>query len=357
MDRRTLFKTAFGVGVAAWANAPLLAAVPQGASTAGKPARKRILIGGKPAEVIDVHAHCEFPAVAALAAGLPFERKVPDNAVMTPRRIVDMDARGIDIAVLSVNQYWWYQAERELAARIVAMHDEALADWVKAHPDRFLALSSPALQFPDLAAQQLEHAVTTLGMKGASIGGHVGGVVPTDAKYDPFWAKAASLGVPIFLHPDSSKHLVKTGALGDLANVVGNPLETTVFLSRMIIDGVFDRFPTLTVIGAHGAGYLGSYFGRMETSCGVTLMCKGSRSPREALRSNVVADSMVFSEEGLRHLIAEMGSGQIVFGTDMPYVWDDKLDMIGRSRILTDAQKRLILSGNARRLLRLGTGA
>lgn len=343
MDRRTLLMAALATGAAGWADWPLQAAE----------ARKRILIGGRPAEVIDVHAHCEFPAAAALAAGLPFERKVPDNLVLTPRRIADMDARGVDIAVLSVNQYWWYQAERELAARIVAMHDEALADWVKTYPGRFLALSSPALQFPDLAAQQLEHAVATLGMKGASIGGHVAGVAPTDAKYDPFWAKAEALGVPIFIHPDNSKNLVKPGALGDLANVVGNPLETTVFLSRMIIDGVFDRFPKLTLIAAHGAGYLGSYFGRLETSCGVTLMCRGTRSARDILRSNIVADTMVFSDEGLRHLIAEMGIGQIVFGTDMPYVWDDRLDAIGRSRMLTDAQKRAILGGNARRLLRL----
>ena len=79
--------------------------------------------------------------------------------------------------------------------------NEGLAKWVAAHPDRFVATSTVALQHPDLAAEQLDYAVKLLGLRGASIGGHVNGEDLSLPKYDPFWAKAAELGVPVFMHP------------------------------------------------------------------------------------------------------------------------------------------------------------
>ena len=134
---------------------------------------------------------------------------------------------------------------------------KALPRGAKSTPTRFVGLSSVALQFPDLAAEQLEHAVKNLGLRGASIGGHVDNEPPTSEKYDPFWAKAEELGVPVFMHPNNALNIAREGALdgrGGLGNIVGNPLETTVFLSRMIFDGTLDRFPELTVCAAHGGG-------------------------------------------------------------------------------------------------------
>ena len=106
----------------------------------------------------------------------------------------------------------------------------------------------------------------------------------------------------------------------DLGNIIGNPLETTYFLSRLIFDGTFDKFPTLKVCAAHAGGYLPSYLGRSEAACEVrnNANCANKRKPSEILKSQVIVDTMVFSEEGLRHLIAEMGVGQVVYGTDVP---------------------------------------
>lgn len=239
------------------------------AGLAGQPARaaarREIRVGGRRARVVDFHAHCAFPEVSQLVAGTPFGRTIPAFLRLGPNRIAAMDARGIDVQTLSVNQYWWYAADRDLAEKIVTLHDETLSAWCKTHPDRFVALSSVALQFPELAAAQVEHAVRNLGLRGASIGGHVQGVVPSTPQYDPFWAKLQELDVPVFMHPNGAENLVRNGAWagrGDLGNIIGNPLETTYFLSHMIFDGVFDRFPRLKVGTTHGGGYLASYLGR-----------------------------------------------------------------------------------------------
>jgi aminocarboxymuconate-semialdehyde decarboxylase len=136
---------------------------------------------------------------------------------------------------------------------------------------------------------------------------------------------------------------------------MGNPLETTFFLSRMIFDGVFDRHPALRVCGAHGGGYLPSYFGRTEAACDVrdNANCANRQPPSYYLRRNILADTMVFSEEGLRHLVAEMGVSQIVYGTDNPFNWPVTVDLILGASFLSDADKDAILGGNLERLLRL----
>jgi aminocarboxymuconate-semialdehyde decarboxylase len=225
------------------------------------------------------------------------------------------------------------------------------------YPDRFVALSSPALQFPELAAEQLEYAVTELGHRGGSLGGHVEGVLPSAERFDPFWAKAQELDVPVFMHPQGAPNIIQPGALngtGGLGNVIGNPLETTLFLSRMIMDGTLDRFPRLKLCAAHGGGFLPSYIGRSDVGCTRgNARCVNTRPPSEYFRDQILVDSMVFNEEGLRHLVAVGGAGQVVYGTDMPHGWPDTLDLILNSPSLTNAQKEAIVGGNLVELLRL----
>lgn len=325
---------------------------------AARAAEKRVLVGGKRAKVIDFHAHCAIPEVAPLLAGTALARQIPASQRIAPERIAAMDARGIDVQALSVNQYWWYEADRDLAEKIVRIHDEALSAWCNAHPDRFVALSSVALQHPDLAAAQLEHAVRNLGLRGASVGGHVQGEVPSTPKYDAFWAKAEELDVPVFMHPGGAENIVRDGAWagkGDLGNVIGNPLETTFFLSHLIFDGTLDRFPRLKVGAAHGGGYIPSYLGRSDVACHYrkNAACANRRTPGEYFRSQIIVDSMVFSPEGLRHLANEVGASQIVYGSDMPYDWPDTIDLIATAPSLKDAEKVAILGGNLARLLRI----
>jgi aminocarboxymuconate-semialdehyde decarboxylase len=324
--------------------------------------RREVFVGGRRVKVVDMHAHCVVPEVWDVVKDTKLASSAGNRArgpnVMGPERLRSLDERGIDVQVLSINGFWFYAAERDLASQIVKVHDEKLSEWCKAHPDRYVGLSSVALQFPDLAAEQLEHAVKQLGMRGAAIGGHVEGEDLSLPKFDPFWAKAQELGVLVFMHPQGAENVVRKDGLkgrGDLGNIIGNPLETTVFLTRMIFDGTLDRFPGLKICAAHGGGYLPSYLGRTEVACQVrnNADCANKKRPSEYLRKEILVDTIVVSEEGLRHLVAEVGASQIVYGTDEPFNWPASVDMILNAPFLSDAEKEAILGGNLIKLLRL----
>jgi len=320
--------------------------------------RKEVFVGGRRMKVVDIHAHCLFQEVRPIIQGTPMENAPRgDNLVLGPHRIDALDEWGIDVAALSVNRFWWYAANPQQAREIVKINDEGLAEWCARYPDRFVPLSSPALQFPELAAEQLEFAVKELGARGASILGHARGEAPSTERYDVFWAKVQELDVPVFMHPDGSKNIIQPGALdgtGGLGNIIGNPLETTLFLSRIIFDGMLDRFPRVKVVAAHGGGYLPSYLGRSEVACDRgNANCVNTKKPSEYLRDQILVDSMVFNEEGLRHLVAVGGASQVVYGTDMPFGWPDTLDLIVNSPSLSDAEKEAILGGNLIDLLNI----
>jgi aminocarboxymuconate-semialdehyde decarboxylase len=323
------------------------------------PARRRVSIAGRPVRVIDVHAHCVIP-VEETVAGTPLAGRGGGAAsnLLGPARLAVMDEQGVDVQALTINGFWWYGSDQAVASRIVRAQNDGLASWVAAHPDRFVAMASVALQHPALAAAQLEDGVKRLGLRGASIGGHVSGEDLSLPKFDPFWAKAAELGVPVVMHPGGAENILKDGVLGgrgDLGNIIGNPLETTYFLSRLIFDGVLDRFPGLRVCAAHAGGYLPSYLGRTEAACTVrqNAKCANTRPPSAYLKSQISIDTMVFSPEGLRHLVAEVGVGQVMYGTDVPFNWPVTVDLVLDAPFLTNDEKVAILGGNAARLLRL----
>ena len=324
--------------------------------SAAQTGRREVSIAGRRVQVVDMHAHCEIKAVEQIVSGTPLEMQVREARLLGPQRLELMDERGIDIQALHVGNYWWYPADADLASRITRVMNEGMAEWVARHPDRFVALAAVSLQHPELAAKELEHGVRELGLRGASIGGHVKGKVPSSPQFDPFWTKADELNVPVFMHPQNARFFVDQREFegrGNLANIIGNPLETTMFLSRMIFDGTFDRNPGLKVVTPHGGGYLPAYSGRTDVACDLGAECANKKRPREYLKTQILVDSLVFTEEQLRHLVAEMGASQVVYGTDTPYNWPDTLDLILNASGLSNADKEAIVGGNLLKLLRI----
>ena len=138
-------------------------------------------------------------------------------------------------------------------------------------------------------------------------------------------------------------------------NVIGNPLETALFISHLIFDGTLDRFPNLKICCAHGGGFITAYPDRMDHGCLVfPQQCKTQpkKRPSEYLKQ-LYFDSLVFTPEAVRHLVAVCGASQIVMGTDNPIPWvtDSPVDLILATPGLSDADERAILGGTACKLL------
>src|SRR5881397_4077651 len=304
--RREFVEEAAGAAGIAFVACNLSGAAPAQAQTR----RREVVVNGRRVKTIDVHAHCAVPEAMALMG-----RKVEPQTLLMSQpadRIRAMDEQGIDMEALSINPYW-YRADRDVARELIRIQNEKLAEACAANPERFVAFASVALQHPDLAAEQLEEGVKKYGLRGAGIGGSVNGVEISDPKFHPFWAKAEQLGVVVFIHPQP------TGAPADLKNrlqgngyldnVIGNPLETTIALSHLIFEGTLDKFPGLKICAAHGGGFLPSYAARSDQGC-VTFPQRCTKTlkkkPSEYLKQ-LYYDSMVFTPEGLRHLVAEVG--------------------------------------------------
>jgi aminocarboxymuconate-semialdehyde decarboxylase len=336
-----------------------------GAFQAGPPARRRVSLGGRAVTVIDIHAHTFVPDVWDLVKDTPLAASARNNLTgaiaLDPGmavRLQYMDKEGIDYQAINVNA-WGYAADRALARDLIQLQNEKIAAAVAAHPDRLVGMATLSLQHPDLAADQLDHAVKKLGLRGAAIGGSVDGQELSDRKFDPFWAKAEELGVMLFMHPQPAPGTTENPRLqgkGGLGNTIGNPLETTVFLSHLIFEGTLDRFPGLKICGAHAAGYLPSYSGRSDALCGrgSGADCKAlKKKPSEYFKSELYIDTMVFHEEGLRHLVAEVGVDHIFYGTDYPFDWPVGIDFVLNAPFLNNVEKEQILGGNLIKLLRM----
>jgi len=341
---------------------PLDAAI-RSLQTAAAPKRRAVSVGGRRVRTVDVHAHCVIPEVLEVVKGskmAPVLEALLSSKpqVLGPDRLRSMDEQGVDIETLSINAIW-YAAERAMARDIITVQNEKLAAWCAAHPDRFVGLASVALQYPDLAADQLDNGVRKLGLRGVSIGGSVEGEELSARKFDPFWAKAEELGILVFMHPQPAPGTTQNARLqgkGVLGNIIGNPLETTVFLSHLIFEGTLDRFPGLKICGAHAGGYLASYSGRSDALCARESGgdCRSlKKRPSEYFKKEIFVDTMVFHEEGLRHLVAECGVSQLVYGTDYPFDWPVTVDLILNATFLSNAEKEAIVGGNLIKLLRI----
>ncbi len=332
-----------------------LTATNDAAAQPGGGRRRQVIVAGKRVKTIDVHAHCVIPKALELQGKDHMKERGPGMGDVGLRRIGEMDEQGIDVEAISINPHW-YKEGRDKAVEICKINNETLAELCAAHPDRFVGFASLTLQAPDVAVQQLEHAVKKLGMRGAAIGGSVSGEEFADAKFHPVWAKAEELGVLLFIHPQSTPELTKRfRGNGWLANTIGNPLDTTIALSHLIFEGTLDKFPGLKICSAHGGGFLGSYAPRSDNCLRVApemdTGVKLKKKPTEYMRQ-MYFDTLVFTNEALRHLAAEVGVSQLVIGTDHPIPWEDKsVDHILNCPHFNDAEKRMMLGETAGKLL------
>jgi aminocarboxymuconate-semialdehyde decarboxylase len=331
--------------------------------------RREVTIGDHRVTVIDVHAHVRVPEAWELVKdriareGRPGDmgQATPDNAGNihndVDKRIADLDEMGIDVQAVSINPFW-YWADEDLARKIIQVQNEKIAALCAGHPDRFVGLGSVALQHPALAVEQMEEGVKKFGMRGFAIAGSVSGDDLSAHKFHPIWAKAVELDTLIFIHPQSAGTPIDKSRLegnGFLDNVIGHPLETTLALTHLIQDGTLDLFPKLKICAAHGGGYLPSYSSRND-QCLTAFpnLCKPLKKlPSEYLKQ-LYFDSVLFTPEDMRHLVAVVGARQVVVGTDYPTKWNrTPVDRIFAVPGLSDEDRTAIFSGTLAKLLKI----
>ena len=331
--------------------------------------RREVVVGGRRTAVVDIHAHVRVPEAWDLVKDrIGREGRAGDLAQASPdnpsnirndveKHLADLDEMGIDLQALSINPFW-YWTDVDLARKIIQIQNEKLAELCAAHPKRFAGLGSVALQHPSLAVEQMEDGMKKLGMRGFAIGGSVNGEDLSAEKFHPFWAKAEELQALIFIHPQVAGTPIDENRLkgnGFLDNVVGHPLETTLALTHLIQDGTLDLFPRLKICAAHGGGYLPSYSGRND-QCLTAFpnLCKPlKKRPSEYLKQ-LYFDSVLFTPEDMRHLIAVVGASQVVVGTDYPTLWNrTPVDRILAVPGLNDDERISIFGNTAAKLLKI----
>jgi aminocarboxymuconate-semialdehyde decarboxylase len=340
----------------------------QSAQPASGAKRAPVIINGRRIPVIDVHSHVRVPEAWDLVKDrIAREGRYGDAAQANPdnlgnirnveKRLADLDAMGIDAQAVSINPFW-YWADEELARKIIQVQNEKIASLCAAYSDRLVGFGSIALQHPALAVEQMEEGVKKLDMRGFAIGGSVNGEDLSAPKFNPVWAKAQELDTLIFIHPQVSGMPADEKRLqgnGNLDNVIGHPLETTLALTHLIQDGTLDLFPRLKICAAHGGGYLPSYSSRSDECLkAFPKQCRQLKKlPSEYLKQ-LYYDSVLFTPEDMRHLIAVVGVSQVVVGTDYAALWNrTPVDRILAVPGLSDADRIAIFNGTLSRLLKI----
>ena len=278
------------------------------------------------------------------------------------KRIAEMDAAGIDMQVLSLNSPGVEQAEAAEQVSIAAESNDFLAEVVKKSPKRFAAFAALATAAPDKAAEELDRRVRQQGFKGTLINGHTRGRYLDDKFFWPILERAEALNVPIYLHPTVPPKAVVEASFGGFSPSVtamlasaawGWHIETAVHLIRMILGGVFDRYPKLQVI----VGHLGEGIPFMLPRLNRNLpkeMTKLDRPMAAYLRENVHYTFGGFNFPAtFLNLLLEVGVDRIMFSVDYPYGSMAEARAFLQQLPVSEADRERIAHGNAEKLLGL----
>ena len=270
------------------------------------------------------------------------------------QRIADMDRMGIDIQAISpAPRQTYYGADPDLGLATARTINDEIADIVGRHPDRFTGLGTIPLQAPEQAIAELERLHRSLGMRGIEIMTHVAGEDLSEDRFRAVFRRIEELGLLVFMHPDG---FTEARRFKDhyFANVIGNPLDTTVALHHLIFGGVLEDCPGLKLVAAHGGGYLPAYAGRIYHAASARPDTgEKLKEMQGTYLRRLYFDSLVYTHAQLEAVVSQFGADHILVGTDYPADMGetDPIGFIEDAPGLDDATRRAILGGNAARLL------
>lgn len=328
---------------------------------------------------IDVHAHYVPPESLKMASqigarhGLTLDKDARGRAVVArdgkafltqlkaeffdlDLRLSIMDRQGVDMQVLSpASSYFFYWMPAEDALEYARWLNGQAAEAVTKHPRRLVGLASVPMQDGAKAAAELDRAMTKLGLRGAEIASNINGRYLDDPGFDPFWEAAQALGALIFVHPN---RVIGADHMKDynLANLIGNPTDTSLTFAKLIFGGVLERFPRLKFMLAHAGGFLPYTLGRLERGYSIqdSSAAKISKPPSEYVKL-LYFDTITHSRMALEYLIENFGSEHVLLGSDYPYDMGDPEPVASlRAAHVSAQQFEQIACANVCQLLGIG---
>jgi aminocarboxymuconate-semialdehyde decarboxylase len=287
-------------------------------------------------------------------AGVPY-RPFPRGGFDIVQRLKHMDAAGVDVHVLSATpQTYLYNLEPALGVVTSAIQNDQMAKHIAAHPTRFMGIATLPMQAPDKAAEELERAMTKLGLRGAMFASNILGKNLDDPSFEPLWATAEKLGAFMFIHPNNVAGADRLKSYY-LQNLIGNPLDTTIAAACLVFGGVLDRHPKLNFILAHGGGFTPYQAARWEHGWAVRPEPKKNVPVQpEGIARRFYYDTILHSAPVLEFMIAHVGADRVLLGSDYPYDMG-MMDCVTHVRGLkiSDADKDMILTKRAETLLKV----
>lgn len=277
------------------------------------------------------------------------------------KRIAEMDAAGIDMQVLSLTSPGTEQLDAIAAVEIAREANSRVAEAARANPTRFAGFACLPTVDSQAAVAELDLAIHEYGFKGAVINGHVRGRYLDDKYFWPILERAASLAVPIYLHPTPPPKAVIEASYGGFSPIVSEMLagpgwgwhiETAIHVIRLILGGVFDQYPKLQVVVGHMGEGLPFMLQRLDVM--PQAMTKLNHPISHYLRNNVHYTFSGFNfTPTFLDVLLEVGVERIMFSADHPYASMAQARAFLDQLPVSAADKERIAHGNAERLLKL----
>jgi aminocarboxymuconate-semialdehyde decarboxylase len=278
---------------------------------------------------------------------------------LTPEeRIRDMDAQGVDVQVLSIHTpFFGYHLDPAQGRQLAREVNDEIAATVKQHPRRLAGFATLPVQDVKGAIDELERAVTVLGLKGAELDTVVNGENWDDAKFLPLFKSAEAMGAVLFFHPQPQHNfMVQRAGRHNLANSLGVIVEDAILVAVLILGGVLEACPDLKACIAHGGGPACYAMGRIDRSWhGMPADRRSIPRPPSSYQRQLFYDTVVGSEKALRLLLDEVGADRVVLGSDWPFVpWHPSpVAWVQGLKSVSQEDKERILWRNLESLLKL----
>jgi aminocarboxymuconate-semialdehyde decarboxylase len=273
-------------------------------------------------------------------------------------RLKDMDAQGVDTQVVSIHTpFFGYHLDAGQGRALAREVNDEIAGLTLQWPQRFAGLATLPVQDVKAAIDELERAVTVLGLKGAELDTVVNGENWDEPRFLPLFKAAEAMGAVLFFHPQPQHNfMMQRSARYGLSNSLGVIVEDAIVVAILIFGGILDACPDLKVCVAHGGGPACFAMGRIDRGWKGRPDARGqAQQPPSAYQRRLYYDTVVGSEKALRFLLDEVGVDRVVLGSDWPFVpWHPSpVAWVQGLKSLTPDEKERILWRNLESLLKL----